>query len=49
VTNDALSIHADLNVAANVFAFDGRTRAQPFAALALSHDMAHGLTPMIEG
>jgi hypothetical protein len=48
-SKDALSLHADLNVAANVFAFGGSTRVQPFAALAFSRDLAHGLTPMVEG
>jgi outer membrane putative beta-barrel porin/alpha-amylase len=48
VTKDLASIHADLNVGATLFARGGTTRAQPFGALALSYDLGHALTGMLE-
>jgi hypothetical protein len=48
-TKDIGWLHADLNGGVNVWRLGGEYATQPFGALALSTDLGHGFSPMIEG
>jgi hypothetical protein len=41
-------LHADLNVGVNAWSLESSPRFQPWAALALSTELRHHLTPMVE-